>query len=119
MWSVGTSYFIQQPNLSRSATLKKVLTHPCLVAVYLGIAIMVTQVKLPGFFTMTVTYIGNCNAAITMFLIGTILADVPFRTIFNRDSFLCSLLRARRFCPGWRWASCRRTWILWPRGLPC
>lgn len=93
MWSVGTSYFMQQPNLSRSATLKKVLTHPCLVAVYLGIAIMVTQVKLPGFFTMTVTYIGNCNAAITMFLIGTILADVPFRTIFNRDSFLYSLLR--------------------------
>ena len=92
MWSVGTSYFMAS-HMSRRQVLQKVLTHPCLIGVYIGILIMVTQVHLPGFLTMTIKYIGNCNAAITMFIIGTILADVPFLTIFNRDSFLYSILR--------------------------
>lgn len=92
MWSVGTSYFMAS-HMSRRQVLQKVLTHPCLIGVYIGILIMVTQVHLPGFLTMTIKYIGSCNAAITMFIIGTILADVPFLTIFNRDSFLYSVLR--------------------------
>lgn len=92
MWSVGTSYFMAS-HMSRRQVLQKVLTHPCLIGVYIGILIMVTQVHLPGFLTMTIKYIGSCNAAITMFIIGTILADVPFLTIFNRDSFLYSILR--------------------------
>ena len=92
MWSVGTSYFMAS-HMSRRQVLKKVLTHPCLIGVYIGILIMVTQVRLPGFLTMTIRYIGNCNAAVTMFIIGTILADVPLLTIFNRDSFLYSVLR--------------------------
>lgn len=92
MWSVGTSYFMAS-HMSRRQVLQKVLTHPCLIGVYIGILIMVTQVRLPGFLTMTIRYIGNCNAAVTMFIIGTILADVPLLTIFNRDSFLYSVLR--------------------------
>lgn len=92
MWSVGTSYFMAS-HMSRRQVLKKVLTHPCLIGVYIGILIMATQVRLPGFLTMTIQYIGNCNAAVTMFIIGTILADVPLLTIFNRDSFLYSVLR--------------------------
>lgn len=92
MWSVGTSYFMAS-HMSRRQVLQKVLTHPCLIGVYIGILIMVTQVHLPGFLTMTIKYIGSCNAAITMFIIGTILADVPLLTIFNRDSFLYSVLR--------------------------
>ena len=90
--SVGTSYFMAS-HMSRRQVLQKVLTHPCLIGVYIGILIMVTQVRLPGFLTMTIRYIGNCNAAVTMFIIGTILADVPLLTIFNRDSFLYSVLR--------------------------
>ena len=73
MWSVGTSYFMAS-HMSRRQVLQKVLTHPCLIGVYIGILIMVTQVRLPGFLTMTIRYIGNCNAAVTMFIIGTILA---------------------------------------------
>ena len=92
MWSVGTSYFVSQ-QMSRRQVLKKVLTHPCLIAVYIGSFLMVTQLQLPAFLTMTVKYIGSCNAAITMFIIGTILADVPLLTIFNRDSLLYSVLR--------------------------
>ena len=42
------------------------------------------------------------NAAITMFIVGTILADVPLLTIFNRDSILYSILRLI-LLPGLAW----------------
>ena len=43
--------------------------------------------------TETVRYIGNCNSALSMFIVGTILTDVPLRTIFSRDTVLFSVLR--------------------------
>ena len=46
MWSAGISYFTESP--SRKEVVKKVLTHPCIVAVEIGIVLMVTQVKRQG-----------------------------------------------------------------------
>lgn len=93
MWSVGTTYFVAGEGIDKKKVVKNVLTHPCLVAIYLGLICMITQVKLPGILTETVRYIGNCNSALTMFIVGTILADVPLRTIFNKDTALFSVLR--------------------------
>ena len=101
MWSVGTGYFMAQQE-SRKEVLKKVLTHPCLIAVYIGILLILTQWRPPAFLDMTIRYIGGCNAAITMFIVGTILADVPLLTIFNRDSILYSILRLI-LLPGLAW----------------
>ena len=93
MWSVGTSYFVADQVTDRRKVLKNVLTHPCLVAIYLGILCMVTQIHLPKVITETVRYIGNCNSALTMFIVGTILADVEPATMVNRHTAAFSLLR--------------------------
>lgn len=93
MWSMGTSYFVAGEGTDKKKVLKNVLTHPCLVAIYLGILCMVTQLRLPAVITETVCYIGNCNSALSMFIVGTILTDVPLRTIFSRDTVLFSVLR--------------------------
>lgn len=93
MWSVGTSYFTADAETDRKKVLKNILTHPCLIAIYLGLFFMVTQLPLPNVITGTVRYIGNCNSALTMFIVGTILADVDLRTICNRDTYLFSVLR--------------------------
>ena len=93
MWSMGTSYFVAGEGTDKKKVLKNVLTHPCLVAIYLGILCMVTQIQLPSVITETVRYIGNCNSALSMFIVGTILTDVPLRTIFSRDTVLFSVLR--------------------------
>lgn len=105
MWSVGTSYFIAN-QMSQKEMLKKILTHPCLIAVYIGLFIMLSHVPLPPFLTLTIKYIGSCNAAITMFTIGTILADVPLKTIFNKDSFIFCIYRLF-IIPLIAWASAR------------
>ncbi len=93
MWSVGTTYFVANEKMDRKKVLRNVLTHPCLVAIYLGLLCMATQVHLPKVLTETVRYIGSCNSALTMFIVGTILADVKLITIVNRDTLLFSALR--------------------------
>ena len=92
MWSVGTSYFIKQKQ-NNKILIKKVLSHPCLIAVYMGILIIIFEIRLQEFLSMTVKYIGNCNAAVTMFIVGTILAEIPLHSIWNKDSVLYSILR--------------------------
>ena len=93
MWSVGTSYFVADETMDKKKVLKNVLTHPCLVAIYLGLFCMFTQLPVPGVIRRTVTYVGNCNSALTMFIVGTILADVKLSTIVNKDTLSYSLLR--------------------------
>lgn len=93
MWSVGTTYFVADATVDKKKVLKNVATHPCLVAIYLGLFFMATQLPLPGVITETVRYVGNCNSALTMFIVGTILADVSLPTVPNRDTILFSILR--------------------------
>ena len=93
MWSVGTTYFVPDETVDQRKVLKNVATHPCLVAIYLGLFCMVTQFPLPGIVTETVRYVGNCNSALTMFIVGTILADVKLSTIVNKNSALFSIFR--------------------------
>ena len=87
------SYFVADEKVDKKKVAKNVLTHPCLVAIYLGLICMVTQVKLPAVITATVKYLGNCNSALTMLIVGTILADVKITTIFNKDTAMFSVFR--------------------------
>ena len=88
MWSAGTSYFV-----AGGTDKKKVVRNILLVAVYIGMAIMLLHIHLPTLLTSTITGIGNCNTAITMFIIGTILVDVPLLTIVNPTTLWISALR--------------------------
>ena len=90
---MGTTYFIADAEVDKKKVLKNVLTHPCLVAIYLGVFCMVTQLQLPAVITETARYIGSCNSALTMFIVGTILTDVPLRSIFSVDTLLFGVLR--------------------------
>ena len=92
MWSAGTSYFVAG-GTDKKKVVRNILTHPCLVAVYIGMAIMLLHIPLPTLLTSTITGIGNCNTAITMFIIGTILVDVPLLTIVNPTTLWISALR--------------------------
>lgn len=92
MWSAGTSYFIAGTS-DKKKVFHNILTHPCLVAVYIGLFLMFIQIHVPEVLASTVKSIGGCNSAITMFIIGTILADVDVRTIINRTTVGFSIFR--------------------------
>lgn len=93
MWSVGTNYFVADAHTDRKQVIKNILTHPCLVAVYLGLFFMITQLQLPVFVTETVRHISGCTTALSMFIVGTILTDVKLISIVNRHTLFFSLIR--------------------------
>lgn len=93
IWSVGTSYFVADGVTDKKKVLKNVLTHPCLVAIYLGLVCMILQIKLPSVILSPVRYLGNCNSALTMLLVGTNLAEVNPKTIVSRDTLKFSVVR--------------------------
>ena len=80
MWSAGTSYFVAG-GTDKKKVVRNILTHPCLVAVYIGMAIMLLHIHLPTLLTSTITGI------------GTILVDVPLLTIVNPTTLWISALR--------------------------
>ncbi len=81
MWSAGVSYFTESPD--RKTIVKKVMTHPCIVAVYIGMFFMVTQIQMPQFLEHTIRGVGGCTTTVSMVLIGTILAEVKLKSILD------------------------------------
>lgn len=91
MWSAGLSYFTESTN--KKDLIKKVITHPCIIAVGIGLAIMISQVKLPVFLSDTIKSISGCTTAVSMILIGSILADIDMKNITSKTMWAFSLLR--------------------------
>ena len=81
MWSAGVSYFTESPD--RKTVVKKVLTHPCIIAVYIGVFFLVTHLKMPEFLENTIRGVGGCTTTVSMVLIGTILAEVKLKSMLD------------------------------------
>ena len=82
MWSSGLAVF--SGTSDKKQTIKKVLTHPCILACILGIMFMLADIQLlPGLDGM-VTAVGNCNTAMSMMVIGMILADINIRDFWDK-----------------------------------
>ena len=82
MWSEGLAIFSGEKD--RKGTLKKVVTHPCVIACVIGIILMLTGAELPELIKTPLSTIGRCNTALSMFVIGMILADIDLKTILDR-----------------------------------
>lgn len=81
MWSVGVSCFIpgQKKNLA-----KKLLTHPCIAAIYLGFAAMLLPFSCPVFLRNAVEGLSSANTPVSMMLIGMMLAEMDPKGLIDR-----------------------------------
>ncbi|MEA4934868.1 MAG: AEC family transporter [Lawsonibacter sp.] len=91
MWSIGLSYFTASP--SKKEIVRKVLFHPCLVGLYLGLFFMLTPFHLPHLLDSTVRSMAACTTPLVMIITGSILADMTFRHFLDRDILFFSLIR--------------------------
>ena len=91
MWTIGLTYFTQAPDMK--TLIKKVSTHPCIVSVVIGMLIMVFQIPVQGFLSLTIKNIAGGNTFLAMSLVGTILAEVPFRSLPEKDTVYYSFIR--------------------------
>ncbi len=91
MWSAGVSYFTESP--SKKDVIRKVLKHPCIIAVEIGILMMLTGFRFPEFLQRSIKSLGGCTTAITMLFIGTVLADAGFHNLLSRMTVAFSVVR--------------------------
>ncbi|MEG1577053.1 MAG: AEC family transporter, partial [Clostridium sp.] len=91
MWSLGMTYFTEAPN--RRTLIKKVCTHPCILAVFFGFLMMLCQYRLPGFLGATVKSLSNANTAVSMMFVGTVLASAKPSELVNKVTCYYSAIR--------------------------
>jgi predicted permease len=87
MWSKGIAIFSGQSD--RKETLRKVITHPCVIACMVGILIMLTDILagialIPDWLFDMLYTIGRCNTALSMMVIGMILSDIHLAELVDK-----------------------------------
>lgn len=90
MWTIGTSCFLKD---KKENLLKKVVTHPCIVALYLGLIFMFLGVDFPAFLNNTISGISGCNTPLSMMLIGMMLAEMNPRGIIDKTMIFYTVVR--------------------------
>ena len=85
MWSSGIAAFSGTHDWKQ--TLKRVVTHPCIIACFVGIPMMLAGVQLPSGLMGAITAISNCNTALSMMVIGMILADIKLKELWDWTAF--------------------------------
>lgn len=93
MWSSGLSLFAKN---KQNNVLKQVLTHPCIIAIYIGIIVMILRcfhIYIPQPIEKTIQAISQCNTAMSMLVIGGILSDIHLKEVLDKDAFLYSFYR--------------------------
>ncbi|MCR1951661.1 MULTISPECIES: AEC family transporter [unclassified Clostridium] len=83
LWTYGVMIFSDK--LSKE-NIKKVLLNPSIIAVYIGIPIMIFNIKLPIAILDTTKIVGDMTAPISMIIVGSILAKVKIKSIFKEVS---------------------------------
>ena len=105
MWSAGLAQFTDETD--KKAAFKKVALHPCMIAVYIGLFLMITGLNLPAFVKSTIEGIGKCTTPLTMLLIGCMIAEVEdLRTMINKDIIYFTIIRII-LIPGIVFLGCR------------
>lgn len=90
MWSIGVSVFMKD---GKDHLLKKILTHPCIVAIYGGVIIMISGIQFPTFVENTITGISNCNTPLSMMLVGMMLAEVHPKGLIDKTMVFYTFVR--------------------------
>lgn len=91
MWSEGLAMYSGVSD--RRTTVKKVMTHPCVVACFLGVALMAANIRLPDLVLEPIRQLGRCNTPLTMLLIGMILSDIDVKHLVDKTVLLFTLHR--------------------------
>ena len=86
MWSKGIAIFSGESD--RRQTLRKVLTHPCVIACMVGIVIMLADLLagvsiVPEWLFDMLKTVGRCNTGLSMMVIGMILSDIDFAQLVD------------------------------------
>lgn len=90
MWSFGIACFSGSRG---KGVLKKVLTHPCILAVAIGLVFLLTQLSLPVWLEKPLSMVSGCNTALSLLVVGGVLGELNPKGLFNRQAVGYCLVR--------------------------
>jgi len=92
MWSVALSLFT--PAKNRKEAFSRVAFHPCMVAVYIGLVLLLTGYQPPKVAMDLLSSIGKTVTPLAMVLVGCLIAEITdFKTFFDKQVLWFSALR--------------------------
>lgn len=91
MWSEGIA--IYSGISDKKETVKKVISHPCVLACIVGLILMLTRASVPAMILTPIQTIGRCNTALSMMVIGMILAEINIKDIVDKAVIIYTLQR--------------------------
>ncbi len=93
MWAYGLPMYTA---VSKKEIVKKVVTHPCVFSIFLGIGIMALYsngIYLPKALSDTLGALGDCTTALCLVVIGSVLSDLKPREMLSARALLFSFYR--------------------------
>ena len=88
LWTVGLAVFT-----GGKGNFKKIFFHPCLIATYIGILMMLTGFIPPVLVSRLVFSLGNCTTPFSMMVVGNILALADLRKLISRITVYFTCIR--------------------------
>ncbi len=90
LWTMGVSLYVKG---SRRDKLTKVLLNPCVVIVFVGVALMLSPFTITGAPATALKSIGDMTGPLAMMIIGASLAEQKPRELLDKDAFLLAAMR--------------------------
>ena len=90
MWTIGIAVFLKG---RKEKLWKNVLTHPCIVAIYAGVIVMVCGIQFPTFVEKTIIGISGSNTPLSMMLVGMMLAEVKPKGLIDKTMVFYTAIR--------------------------
>lgn len=75
VWTAGLSCFVHERE-TWSRTVRKIALHPGMVSVYVGLSMLVSQLRFPGFIDKAMFSLGSGTTPLSMMLIGAIIGEM-------------------------------------------
>lgn len=90
MWSAGVGLFA---GAKQKDAWKKLATHPCIIAAFAGLGLMMLPVRLPEAVSDTIASLSRCTTPISMLVIGSILAEADWKSLISRPVVIYVFIR--------------------------
>lgn len=104
MWTAGVSYFAESSD--RKGMIRSIVTHPCIIAVFVGILRIVFQIPVPAAAESLLSVLGACATPLIMIFLGMILAEAGFGNMLEKTNVIFSVIRLV-LIPAAIWLVCR------------
>ena len=88
LWTVGLAVFA-----GGKGNIRKVIFHPCLIATYAGIALMLSGFTPPALVSRLVFSLGNCTTPLSMMVVGNVLALADPRKLVSKITVYFTFIR--------------------------